>query len=104
MDLSKRAASELDSMRDENGKLPAYAWPGGYQIIYIMSDGEVLCPACANGENGSEARTTNGPDDAPRDGWLIEGYSLLEEGMEYCAHCGTQLGADDGLQEDEDIL
>lgn len=31
-----------------NGKLPAYAWPGGYPIIYLDRDNCVLCPECAN--------------------------------------------------------
>lgn len=33
---------------DENGKLPAYAWPGGYQMYYTDNYGAVLCPDCAN--------------------------------------------------------
>lgn len=32
----------------ENGKLPAYAWPGGYPIFYLAEDNGVLCPTCAN--------------------------------------------------------
>lgn len=34
----------IEDLRDENGKLPAYAWPGGYPIFYIASDNGVLCP------------------------------------------------------------
>ena len=34
--------------RDSQGKLPAYAWPGGYPIIYFAKDMGVLCPKCAN--------------------------------------------------------
>ena len=30
------------------GKLPAFAWPGGYPIFYVSDYGAVLCPACAN--------------------------------------------------------
>ena|SRR5688572_13832160 len=33
---------------DENGKLPAYAWPGGYQMFYLDKHNAVLCPDCAN--------------------------------------------------------
>lgn len=36
-----------DVTRDSNGKLPAYAWPGGYQIIYLDQDNSVLCADCA---------------------------------------------------------
>ena len=30
------------------GKYPAYAWPGGYPMYYLASEGAVLCPTCAN--------------------------------------------------------
>ncbi len=33
---------------DNNGELPAYAWPGGYPIYYLTADNGVLCPECAN--------------------------------------------------------
>ena len=58
--------AELRAMGD-GGELPAYAWPGGYQIVYIAGDGETLCPKCAN---SPEARAA-GPED--RD-WYIAGY------------------------------
>jgi phage terminase large subunit GpA-like protein len=38
----------VESLRDDNGKLPAYAWPGGYPIYYLASDNAMLCPKCAN--------------------------------------------------------
>ncbi len=28
--------------------LDAYAWPGGYPIVYLFTDGGCLCPECAN--------------------------------------------------------
>lgn len=41
--------SNLDRLRAENhGKLPEYAWPGGYPIYYLDAAGLVLCPDCAN--------------------------------------------------------
>jgi hypothetical protein len=30
------------------GKLPEFAWPGGYPMFYIMEGGDVVCPTCAN--------------------------------------------------------
>jgi hypothetical protein len=42
--------SDLNSIRDEAGKLPAYAWPGGYPIVYLTKDGSTVCPECANRE------------------------------------------------------
>ena len=38
----------IDTIRDENGTLPAYAFPGGYPIFYTDSDNSILCPDCAN--------------------------------------------------------
>ena len=40
--------------RDSNGKLPAYAWPGGYPVVYYAKDMGVLCPKCANGRDNDE--------------------------------------------------
>jgi len=72
--------------RNDNGKFPAYAWPGGYPIIYVCADGGVLCPDCANGENGSEASESS---DAPSD-WRMEGTDIHWEGApELCDHCGA---------------
>ena len=38
---------------DNGGELPAWAWPGGYPIIYFDRDNSVLCPACANNKDAS---------------------------------------------------
>ena len=35
----------IDGLKDENGKLISYAWPGGYPIVYLDKSGEILCPA-----------------------------------------------------------
>src|SRR5262249_45369102 len=40
----------MKPQRDENGNLPAYAWPGGYPIYYLCADNGILCPHCANTE------------------------------------------------------
>jgi hypothetical protein len=40
----------LEQIRDENGQLPAYAWPGGYPMYYLDKCGNALCPKCANRE------------------------------------------------------
>lgn len=41
----------MTPQRDENGSLPAYAWPGGYPLFYLCADGGILCPQCANRES-----------------------------------------------------
>ena len=81
----------LDAIRTADGKLPAYAWPGGYPIIYIAADGGVFCPACANGENDSDATTD--PSDCPDDAqWVIDGWDVFYEGApEHCSHCGAEI-------------
>lgn len=34
--------------KENNGKLPAWAWPGGYPLYYLDEEDNVLCPKCAN--------------------------------------------------------
>ena len=40
--------TRLDDIRNADGSLPAFAWPGGYPILYLAKDNGVLCPKCAN--------------------------------------------------------
>lgn len=78
---------KLSDMRNSAGRLPDYAWPGGYPIVYVMADGECLCPDCANGENGSEASET-----AEDPGWRLDGCEVHYEGPPItCAHCGKEI-------------
>jgi hypothetical protein len=32
---------------DSDGKLSAYAWPGGYPLFYLDGENNVLCVTCA---------------------------------------------------------
>ena len=74
--------------RNDDGKLPAYAWPGGYPIYYLCADGGVLCPHCANRENGSEASENT---DTPND-WRMIAADVHWEGLPLvCDHCGTKI-------------
>jgi len=43
-------SASLATLRDTttDGTLPAFAWPGGYQMLYVTRDGSAICPACAN--------------------------------------------------------
>lgn len=69
-----------------DGKYPAFAWPGGYTLHYVMDDGESLCADCANLPEthiGGEA-----------DGWRIEGSDINYEDSDLCcAHCGERIPA-----------
>lgn len=78
--------------KDEDGTYPAYAWPGGYPIIYIMGDGAVICPGCANGENGSKAVGESDDDGTSDRSWTIVGSCVHWDGEpESCAHCGEDI-------------
>ena len=62
----------------------AYAWPGGYPIVYIMDDGDILCADCMN----DASNPTHFGGDA--DGWRVEGRDIHYEGSAaVCAHCNT---------------
>lgn len=66
-----------------------YAWPGGYPLVLVMSDGEVLCAKCTRTEFPQIARSTI---QRARDGWQCEGVQVHWEGSdEYCAHCNTAI-------------
>ena len=67
-------------------KLPAYSWPGGYNILYITDDGGVLCAKCANA-NGSE------DEDDRRSGWFLEAVDSAanSDSCHYCDNCNAQL-------------
>lgn len=80
---------KVECHRLGNGKLSACVFPGGYPLSYLIDDGESICPACANGENGSEA--TLDPEESGT-GWLIVDVYVHWEGpMDYCAHCQKPL-------------
>ena len=79
--------------RTESGRLPMYAWPGGYPLYYECEDGGILCPGCANRENGSEADTN---DDAPRDWRIIDAGVHYEGAPLICDHCAGEIESADG--------
>lgn len=73
--------------RDSEGKLPAYAWPGGYAVAYVCNDGEYLCATCVNDPKNP---THEGGD---ADGWRLDGYITADwhdtgEGDWVCVNCG----------------
>lgn len=71
----------LDEIRDSDGKLPAYAWPGGYPLLYLAKDNGVLCPKCANAYT---------PDRDNEDQLKPVAYYIHYEGPgEQCEHCNA---------------
>lgn len=74
---------------DSDGTLPAFAWPGGYPIYYLTEDSAILCPGCANGENGSEASQQS--DDKQ---WKLAACDVHYEGAPLsCEHCNAEIGS-----------
>ena len=74
---------------------PPYAWPGGYEIGYVMADGELVCAQCvATEDQAGEAGVTD-PDCPDDDQWRIVGWVTSETvnagerdgAIECCAHC-----------------
>ena len=73
----------VELLRDNNGKLPAYAWPGGYPIYYLASDDAVLCPKCANeytSERDNESQLAPVASDI---NW--------EDAQLFCEHCNARI-------------
>jgi hypothetical protein len=67
-----------------------YAWPGGYPLFAICSDGEALCHDCVAGEYRQIIRATRNVHD--RSGWRIVAVDInYEDGALYCAHCNTRI-------------
>lgn len=71
----KYDAPAIRDAKDEQGKLPAFAWPGGYTIGYYTSDNDMLCSDCAA--------------DPDNDAEYIDVY--YEGPTEFCAGCNKEI-------------
>mgnify|MGYP001233648852 FL=1 len=70
--------------RDENGKFPAFAWPGGYPLIYLDKDMTVLCAPCASRQ-------------------AVVAYDVYYEGPpEFCGDCNAVIESAYGDPEADD--
>ena len=78
--------NQLPRMAD--GRLYSCTSIGCYPLVYIVADGGCLCPACANGDNGSEAS-----EDADADKqWRLIGADVHWEGAPLtCDHCNGEV-------------
>lgn len=76
-----------------------YAWPGGYQMFLITSDGAALCFECAK----KEARPIlSSIRDRQNDGWRVVGCDINYEDADlYCDHCNKQIESAYGDDESE---
>jgi hypothetical protein len=68
----------------------AYAWPGGYELFFITSDGAAICFNCAR-ENFALIADSIRNDIC--DGWKVIGCDIAEYYDEslYCDHCSRQI-------------
>lgn len=67
----------LKDIRNDDGTLPSYAWPGGYPIVYYTNDGLEICPDCANKDNTSDP---------------VKEYDIYWEGPHIqCEDCGSDI-------------
>jgi hypothetical protein len=66
-----------------------YAWPGGYPVYTVMSDGGMLCPDCAKSNFKLIAKAIL---DQDRSGWCALGATILWEGtVDQCCNCNKDL-------------
>ena len=76
-----------------------YAWPGGYPLFLVMTDGGALCMDCARAEYKQIARSNR---DNARDGWTPAGAEInWEDASLYCDHCSKRI--ESAYAEDEAI-
>jgi hypothetical protein len=77
---------ELTSKELKNAIRNKYAWPGGYEIFGIASDGSVICCDCMHKEYRqiAYARMHN-----LTDGWRIDAITCTAEceDLTICEHC-----------------
>lgn len=77
-----------------------YAWPGGYEIVFVTDDGEILCHDCVRSNWRGVLDSTKHD---INDGWRIvrmiaEAVSadcareVDESLVSYCAHCNKEFG------------
>ena len=68
-----------------------FAWPGGYPVYTIMSDGEMLCADCARKHFRLIAEATKDRHDH-HSGWKAYGADVYWEGEPmFCAQCNKEL-------------
>ena len=86
--------TNLDDIRLRDGSLPAFAWPGGYPIVYTASDNGILCPSCANSYT---------VDRDNEDQLKPAAYFIHYEGEpEQCEHCNAMIASAYGVPDTKD--
>jgi hypothetical protein len=83
-------------MRNDSGTLDAYAWPGGYPLVYTTRDNATICPACANRPDYSlEAESPDAFTNNQVDDWhtLVSVDIHWEGEPETCEECNCQIAS-----------
>lgn len=75
-----------------------YAWPGGYNKVLVMTDGESLCADCVKDNYRIILRATR---DHDRSGWGAVGAEIHWEGPAiHCANCNKEMPSEYGDPEE----
>jgi hypothetical protein len=87
----KRTNQILDAVR--YAARNRYAWPGGYPLVVVMSDGECLCTSCTRKQWRQIVRNTLSSIRKGADvSWIAAGADVNWENPDlYCAHCGDRI-------------
>ena len=69
-----------------------YAWPGGYEVGLITTDGALLCNACVRAEYRQILEHTR---DGLSSGWGASACTIIYPDMEaeYCSHCSREFNS-----------
>lgn len=76
-----------------------YAWPGGYPLSAITTDGAALCMECVRKNWRNVAQETLHPSWSC--GWGVAAVDILWEGGNCCDNCGECLDAYPSEEEEE---
>lgn len=78
--------------------IEGYAWPGGYEIVFVTSDGALLCRGCVKENYRSVSYSMR---HGISDGWRVVGIDLTcnMEGNNQCDHCSKVFTEDEALAE-----
>jgi hypothetical protein len=72
-----------------------YAWPGGYELFVVTTDGGLICSGCVREEYRNILDSTK---KGIRDGWCVMGITneseleLYEDFCSLCSHCNKKMG------------
>ena len=78
-----------------------YAWPGGYPMFALMSDGDTLCFSCLKSQLDSIGPAMG--DESDSSGWRVEAIDInYEDSDMVCASCSKQMESAYGNDEESE--